>query len=102
MVSLLSGRAAQWATAMWERNSHFTFTYQQFTNEIKKFLISPLRGKKFQCHLLSLHQATKSVAEYSIKFRILAAESGWDEVALQSVFTHGLSEIMKDELASEG
>ena len=39
------------------------------------------------------------MAEYSIEFRILAVESGWGEIALQSIFSHGLSETIKDELA---
>lgn len=39
-----------------------------------------------------------SVPEYSV-FRVLAAESGWDEEALQGVFLNGLCKQMKDELA---
>lgn len=41
-----------------------------------------------------------SVAEYAMEFHILAAECGWDEVALQGVFLHGLSESIKDELGA--
>lgn len=33
-------------------------------------------------------------------FRILAAESGWDDTALQGFFLRGLAERVKDELAA--
>lgn len=46
---------------------------------------------------LSLHQ----VADYSIEFRILAADSGWNEVSLQSAFIQGLSEEIKYGLAAK-
>lgn len=48
--------------------------------------------------LLSLRQGQRSVADYSIEFRILGKESKWDDHALRGVFVHGLSESMKDEL----
>lgn len=50
--------------------------------------------------LLSLKQGRKSVADHSIDFRILAEESGWDELALKGTFTNSLSECIKDQLAS--
>lgn len=41
--------------------------------------------------LFRIHQRSRSVAEYAVEFSTLAAESGWDEVALQAVFQRGLS-----------
>ena len=49
---------------------------------------------------MSLTQGRESVSQYALDFRILAVESGWDEVALQGIFTRGLSEEVKDELAA--
>ena len=48
----------------------------------------------------SLHQGLRSVAEYAIEFRTLSAENGWNEESLQAGFSHGLSELIKDELVS--
>ena len=41
----------------------------------------------------------RSVADYSVEFRILAAESGWNDEALRGIYMHGLNEQFKDELA---
>lgn len=41
-----------------------------------------LKGKEEACCFLSLKQNSLSVADYSVIFRILAVETGWDEVAL--------------------
>jgi len=49
---------------------------------------------------ISLRQGSGSVANFSIEFRILAAECGWDEPALMTLFAMNLSEELKDELAS--
>lgn len=38
------------------------------------------------------------MAEYSVAFHILAAESGWNEKMLQRVFLCGLNEQVKDKL----
>ena len=50
--------------------------------------------------LFSLSQGLKSVADFSIDFRIAAAESGWGEKELKGIFLKSLSEELKDELAS--
>ena len=39
------------------------------------------------------------MTQFALNFRILAAESGWDETALQSVFVRGLTDRIRDELA---
>lgn len=98
VVSLLSGRAAQWATALWERESQITLNYPQFVAEIRKIFDHPVRGREAANRLLTLRQGSRSVSDYAIEFRILAAESGWDEVSLQGVFSHGLADFIKDEL----
>lgn len=50
--------------------------------------------------MLSLRQGSSSVSAYSIDFRILATECGWDDKALQGIFYRGLSDEVKDELAA--
>ncbi|KAF7640741.1 hypothetical protein LDENG_00018150 [Lucifuga dentata] len=67
---------------------------------MKKVFDHPVQGKFAAKRLLSLCQGSRSVAEYSIDFRVLAAESGWNEEALQGAYLQGLSEQIKDELAA--
>ena len=50
--------------------------------------------------LASLRQGSRSVADYAIEFRSLAAESDWDDAALRATFYRGLADNIKDELAS--
>lgn len=49
--------------------------------------------------LLQVSQASDLVVDYSIRFRTLAAETGWDKEALRGIFVRGLHENLKDELA---
>ncbi|KAL1246548.1 hypothetical protein QQF64_034593 [Cirrhinus molitorella] len=48
--------------------------------------------------LASLQQGRRSVADYSVEFRTLAATSGWNAEALSARFLEGLRESLKDEL----
>uniref|UniRef100_A0A8C6U8R8 Retrotransposon gag domain-containing protein n=1 Tax=Neogobius melanostomus TaxID=47308 RepID=A0A8C6U8R8_9GOBI len=100
VLSLLGGKASQWATAVWEANSPICWSYRDFSDEMRKIFDHPVRGKEAAKRLLALHQGASSVAQYAIDFRILAAESGWDDAALQGVFMRGLAENIKDELAA--
>lgn len=60
----------------------------------------PIQGKEATSQLLTLCQGSQSVATHTIEFRILAAESGWNKIALLGVIIHGLSEEIKDKLAA--
>ncbi|KAI4871394.1 hypothetical protein NFI96_009853, partial [Prochilodus magdalenae] len=49
--------------------------------------------------LLRIRQGRRSVADYAIEFRTLAAESNWNLAALMEAYHQGLSEELEDELA---
>ena len=68
--------------------------------EMRKVFDHDVSGQEAAKRLLRLRQGASSVAEFSIQFRTLAAESGWNREALVSTFSHALSEKVKDELAS--
>ena len=56
-------------------------------------LMAPTRHPAF---ILSYCQGTRSVAEYSVEFRILAAKSRWGDEALRSAFRRGLNDSIED------
>lgn len=99
IVNLLRGRAAKWATALWSSSSSVLSSFEVFSSELKKVFDHPVRGREATRRLLTLTQGSQSVANYSIEFRILARECGWDESALMGIYQKGLSESLKDELA---
>ncbi|KAF0045774.1 hypothetical protein F2P81_002303 [Scophthalmus maximus] len=100
LISLLRGEALEWASVHWRRQDPVTSTYANFTQEMSKVFDHPVQGKDAARRLFSLRQGSQSVAEYSIEFRTLVAESGWNEAALLSVFVHGLSERRQDPVTS--
>ena len=61
---------------------------------------SPLFGREDTRKLLQLRQDSHSVADYAVDFRTLSAKSAWNTEALFDMFLHGLSEVIKDELAA--
>lgn len=59
-----------------------------------------MQGKEAGQRILSIRQRGSSVSHYAVEFRILTAESQWNEISLQGAFFHGLNDYMKDELAA--
>lgn len=100
MISLLTGRALSWATAQWEAESPDCARADTFSASLLRVFNHPVSGREASRRLNSLKQGSRSVSEFSIEFRTLAAESKWNDEALMSAFYSGLSEAVKDELAS--
>lgn len=100
VITLLSGKALSWATAVWKAKAPFCSSYTAFEQEFKRVFDHPLSGRQASKRLLILRQETGSVAEYAIQFRTVAAGSGWNEEALMVCFRNGLSEIIQDDLAT--
>uniref|UniRef100_A0A8C6T6L0 CCHC-type domain-containing protein n=1 Tax=Neogobius melanostomus TaxID=47308 RepID=A0A8C6T6L0_9GOBI len=100
IMSLLSGKASAWAVALSNSGSLVCNTLNSFTSELLRVFDHPLQAKEASSRLLSLRQGSGSVSAFSIDFRILATECGWDDKALQGIYYRGLSEEVKDELAA--
>lgn len=100
LIGCLRGHALNWASAIWEKQGEVCFSYPDFTAEMKQIFDHPVSGKEAAKRLFSLRQGTRSVAEFAIEFRTLAAESGWNNEALHGAFLHALSDSLKDEMAS--
>lgn len=86
LMSLLSGKASAWAVALANSDSLVCNTLDSFTSEMQRVFDHPLQGKEASNRLLSLRQGSGSVSAYSIDFRILVNECGWDNKALQGIF----------------
>lgn len=96
IMSLLTDRALRWAIAAAGRDSRLSVDYQAFITEFGLVFDHPADGSDAASRLHSIAQGTRSVADYTLEFRILAADSGWDDAALRSAYRRGLSEAIKD------
>ncbi|KAI4899248.1 hypothetical protein NFI96_022015 [Prochilodus magdalenae] len=97
VVSLLIGKALDWATAVWP--SYERGTYEDFIKDFKAVFDHPNEGKTAGDLLFQLHQGSRSVAQYALEFRTVAAGTGWNEPALLTAFRHGLHMDIRKELA---
>ncbi|KAK3548470.1 hypothetical protein QTP70_013292 [Hemibagrus guttatus] len=101
VITLLSGKALSWATAVWKAQAPAPFcsSYTRFVEEFKRVFDHPLSGRQASKNLLTLRQKNGSATEYAIQFRTIAAGSGWNDECLMVCFLNGLSEAIKDDLA---
>ncbi|KAI2655557.1 Transposon Tf2-8 polyprotein [Labeo rohita] len=99
LISLLSGKALQWAKAIWNVNNNIINSYEQFTSNFLLEVFSTTAGSLTTSdQLFRLRQGSSSVQEYTIEFRTLAA-SGWNEVALLSAYRQGLHPDIRAAMA---
>ncbi|KAL0147619.1 hypothetical protein M9458_057083, partial [Cirrhinus mrigala] len=75
VLTLLTGRAALWGTA-----------------------VGCLTARPPSPTLMDLRQGERSVSDYSIEFRTLAAECQWNEEAQWDMFLHGLADRVQKEI----
>ncbi|KAI4898691.1 hypothetical protein NFI96_020791 [Prochilodus magdalenae] len=97
VISRLSGKALDWATAVWA--TYESGTYEQFIQDFKAVFDHPHEGRAAGELLFQLHQGPRTVADYAVDFRTVAAGSGWNEPALLTVFRNGLNPDIRKELA---
>ena len=98
IITLLSGRARDWGTAIWSNNAAIQGDLSLFSTEMKKVFDRSKQGREAAREVLQLRQRSQSVSDYSIQFRTLASTSGWNQEAFYDVFLNGLSEEIKDHL----
>uniref|UniRef100_A0A3B1JHG9 Ty3 transposon capsid-like protein domain-containing protein n=1 Tax=Astyanax mexicanus TaxID=7994 RepID=A0A3B1JHG9_ASTMX len=73
-ISRLTGKALDWATAIWP--SMEGATYEHFLKEFKLVFDHPHYGQSQGELLVKLRQENRSVSDYALEFRTLAAGSG--------------------------
>jgi len=100
VIGLLRGRALAWAEAV---NSHQYLTslaFCKFFSELRDVFDHPDYWGDASRRLINIRQGARSVADYSVEFKTLAADAGWDDAALWGLFLNGLTEQLQDELAT--
>lgn len=100
IITLLSGRAASWGTTVWEQRLPCCASFRSFSDELRKVFDRAASGREAARILAELRQGDRTVTDYSIEFRTLAAECGWNSEAQWDMFFYGLSESIKDEVYS--
>lgn len=98
MITQLSGRASEWGTAIWDAESLVCGDFREFASEMKR--VFDRSKHEAACELLHMRQGCRSVSDFAIDFQTLAVSMGWGIEALFDTFLNGLSEELKDELAS--
>ncbi|KAL7839877.1 hypothetical protein SRHO_G00265350 [Serrasalmus rhombeus] len=102
VISLLTGRAKEWVTALWTINSEILQSESRFLSQFKAVFAHSPTGKEVGSQICDLKQGTRSAADYALDFRTLAAGSGWSEPALKTMFMRGLREDVQAELVFRG
>ncbi len=99
ICSLLTGRALDWATAIWEGNRLSFPTYDTFIRQFREVFEHSASGKEVGEELIALRQGNSTAADYTLTFRTLAAQTGWENEPLRLLYRKGLNEELQSELA---
>ncbi|KAK3559036.1 hypothetical protein QTP86_000045 [Hemibagrus guttatus] len=99
LLSLLTSRALEWASAIWDADPQVQSSLSYFAGMIREVSEYPAGGKDISVQLMELRQGSEAAADYAIRFRTLADQSGWNGAALWAVFRAGLNPALQMELA---
>ncbi|KAI2644730.1 Transposon Tf2-6 polyprotein [Labeo rohita] len=99
VCSLLTGKALEWATAVWDLG-HSTYpTFSTFLRSFKEVFQPTSESGEAGEQIVTLHQGRRTAADYALDFRTLAAQSGWNDVPLKLHYRRGLNPDLQVELA---
>ncbi len=98
VLTLLSGKAALWGTAVWENRHPCCSSFHSLSQEMRRVFDRALVGREAARMLADLRQGEQSVSDYSIQFRTLAAECEWNGKAQWDMFLHGLADRIHQEI----
>lgn len=84
LLSLLTGRALDWASPVWDNDPQVSTLVNYFMGQIRKVFEYPAGGRDIPTQLFGLHQGFESGTDFAVKFHTLAAQSGWNDTALRA------------------
>ncbi|KAI2646181.1 Transposon Tf2-8 polyprotein [Labeo rohita] len=99
LISLLTGKALQWAKAIWNANNPIINSYEQFTAHFSDVFSTVTDTLTTSDQLFRLQQGFSSVNDYTLRFRTLAAASGWNKTALLGAYRQGLNPEIRAAMA---
>ncbi|XP_053681471.1 retrotransposon-derived protein PEG10 [Labeo rohita] len=99
LTSLLTGKALQWAKAIWNANNPIINSYERFTNQFSEVFSTATGTLSTSDQLFRLRQGSTDVNEYTLHFCTLAAASGWNKVALLGAYRQGLNPEIRAAMA---
>lgn len=99
VTSMMTGRAARWASAKLERAHYLMHNYPAFMTEMKHVFEDPQRREAAKRKIRRLRQGMGSVIDYSNAFQMIAQDLDWNEPALIDQYYEGLSDHIQAELS---
>ncbi|KAI2662464.1 Retrotransposon-derived protein PEG10 [Labeo rohita] len=99
VCSLLTGKALEWATAVWDLGQSTYPTFATFLRSFKEVFQPTPESSEAGELIVSLRQGRRLAADYTLDFRTLAAQSGWNDGPLKLHYRKGLNPDLQVELA---
>ncbi|KAI2665737.1 Retrotransposon-like protein 1 [Labeo rohita] len=99
LMTLLTGRALDWASAVWDADPQLKKSVEYFLLQIQEVFEYPAGGRDISTQLIHAKQGNRTAAEYAIEFCTLVAQSGWNDVSLKAIFYNSLHIDLQTELA---
>ncbi len=100
LISLLSGKALQWAETIWAQAGNITQSFDNFVSHFREDFGWPHSDLTASDQLYHLRQGSQPIKEYALRFRTLAAASGWNERSLITTYRQGLEPRLRLQMAS--
>ncbi len=99
IISLLTGKALQWAETIWSQTGPITQTHNSFITHFREVFDRPTNDSSVSDQLYHLRQVKRSIHKYALHFRTLAAASEWNERSLLTTYCQGLEPRLRLQLA---
>ncbi len=100
LITSLTGPALQWAETILYQAGPATQSFSCFIAHFREVFSSSPGDSTMGEQLFCLRQGTMPIHQYSLKFRTLAAASGWNEPSLLTAFRQGLNSRLRLQLAA--
>lgn len=90
VLTLLTGKAREWGISVWETRDPCCASFDDLRLEMMRLFDRSARGQEAADQLARLHQSGRSVTEYAILFKTLAASCDWNEGHVDPFFVQAL------------
>ncbi|KAL0190943.1 hypothetical protein M9458_013641, partial [Cirrhinus mrigala] len=99
ICTLLTGRALEWATTVWDLGRPAFPSFATFLQSFKAVFQPNPESSEAGERIVALKQGRRTAADYALDFRTLAAQSGWNDGPLKLHYRKGLNPDLQVELA---